>query len=144
MMDVASYGSGCRVISSTSRDEQHPPVNMIDGYLSTFWCSTGLFPHEFIIQFESNAKINGLKLECSDVKDIMIEKTEFDNVNDFQPLAEKTLPATNGSLQQHSFNFPETEARHLRFIIKSGYTSFVSVHHVSVDGTFTVRTDRFR
>ena len=24
------------------------------------------------------------------VKDIMIEKTEFDNVNDFQPLAEKS------------------------------------------------------
>eukprot|EP00112_Aurelia_sp_Birch-Aquarium-sp1_P002236 Seg1242.3 transcript_id=Seg1242.3/GoldUCD/mRNA.D3Y31 product="Intraflagellar transport protein 25" protein_id=Seg1242.3/GoldUCD/D3Y31 len=143
MVDVASYNSGCRVLSATARDENHPAMKIIDGYQSTFWCSTGLFPHEFILQLAATASIKAIKIQCSDVKDIMIEKTENDDVHDFQPLVEHTLPAVPGSLQQHNFEFPKTEARHLRFIIKSGYGSFISIHKVTVDGNLTKRVDRY-
>jgi len=142
-MDVASYKSGCRVLSATSRDEIHPATHILDGDEATFWCSTGLFPHEFIFQFDSIASISGIKIKCSDVKSIMIEKTDNDDVNDFQPLAYETLPMISyGGIQNHTFELQPTIARHLRFIIKSGYSNFVSFHTISVDGKFLVRTDR--
>ena len=31
MTDVASFKSGCRVLSATSRDEMHPATHLIDG-----------------------------------------------------------------------------------------------------------------
>jgi len=42
---------------------------------------------------------------------------------------------TEGQMQRDEIKIPVTSACHLRFLIKSGFDHFVSIHNVSVDGT---------
>lgn len=135
MFDVALSSAGATIALATSYDENYPPENIIDGSLDTFWPTTGMFPQEFIITFSTLMSIGNIKILCSNVKDLCIEKSTKTEPVDFEPLVDKEYENTDGQMQREEIKIPVTSACHLRFLIKSGFDHFASIHNVSVDGT---------
>ncbi|KAJ7330588.1 Heat shock protein beta-11 [Desmophyllum pertusum] len=135
MFDVALSSAGSSIALATSYDENYPPENIIDGSLDTFWPTTGMFPQEFIISFSALMSIGNVKILCSNVKGLCIEKSTKTDPVDFEPLVDTEFEHTEGQMQRDELKIPVTSACHLRFLIKSGFDHFVSIHTVSVDGT---------
>jgi len=135
MFDVALSSAGATIALATSHDENYPPENIIDGSLDTFWPTTGMFPQEFIISFSTLMSIGSIKILCSNVKDLCVEKSTKTEPVEFEPLVDKEFENTEGQMQRDEIKIPVTSACHLRFLIKSGFDHFVSIHNVSVDGT---------
>ncbi|XP_044529922.1 intraflagellar transport protein 25 homolog isoform X1 [Gracilinanus agilis] len=134
VVDLSLSTEGTEVILATSSDEKYPPENIIDGNAATFWTTTGMFPQEFIICFHKHVKIERLSLQCYFVRSLRIEKSNAKEPVDFERWVERDLVHTEGQLQIEEFMFRDGYATHLRFIIKSAYDHFVSVHRVSIEG----------
>ncbi|XP_039591615.1 intraflagellar transport protein 25 homolog [Polypterus senegalus] len=135
MIDAALSSSGAQVVLATSSDENHPPENIIDGRTDTFWISTGMYPQEFIIRFSNLIKVTLVTIQSYNVQSLRIDKCSSPDTTDFEKVLEKEFEQTEGQLQSEDFSLGGTRATHLRFIIKSGYDHFVSVHRVMVEGT---------
>uniref|UniRef100_A0A8C3T347 Uncharacterized protein n=1 Tax=Chelydra serpentina TaxID=8475 RepID=A0A8C3T347_CHESE len=90
----------------------------------------GMFPQEFIISFHKCVKISKLTLQCYLVRSLRIEKSLSKDPVDFEVCTEKDLQYTKGALQTEEFSLPAFQASYLRFIIKSAFDHFVSVHTV--------------
>ncbi|XP_061423419.1 intraflagellar transport protein 25 homolog isoform X2 [Lethenteron reissneri] len=116
MEDVALSSAGARVSLATSSDERHPAENVTDGSSSTFWMSTGTFPQEFIITLADVTSIQSMRIECYN-----------------------ELEHNESNLQTEDINVKIVQAQHLRFIIRSAYDHFTSVHRVSVAGNIQHR-----
>ncbi|KAM9005860.1 intraflagellar transport protein 25 homolog isoform X1 [Antechinus flavipes] len=134
VVDLCLASEGTEVILATSSDEKYPPENMIDGNSTTFWTTTGMFPQEFIICFHKHVKIERLFLQCYFVRGIRIEKSNAKEPVDFERWVERDLVLTEGQMQMEEFMFRDGYATHLRFIIKSAFDHFVSVHKVNIEG----------
>ncbi|XP_033126185.1 intraflagellar transport protein 25 homolog [Anneissia japonica] len=135
MFDVALMDAGAQVVLATSSDENHPPENMLDGSLETFYTTTGMFPQEFIISFQSLMNINKIKLHSYQVNEVSVSRSVQNDKTDFETLADKAFTKTEGSLQNEEFSFEATTAHHLKFVIKSGHDLFTSIYRVHVDGS---------
>uniref|UniRef100_A0A3P9LYH6 Zgc:158640 n=1 Tax=Oryzias latipes TaxID=8090 RepID=A0A3P9LYH6_ORYLA len=116
MTDSSFSSLDAKVVLASSSDESHPPENIVDGNINTFWMSTGMFPQEFIIRFPEPTTISALTVDSYNVKKLKIEKNISQSASQFESVTEKG---------EHTF------ATHLRFIITSGYDHFVSVHKVT-------------
>ncbi|EDO48843.1 predicted protein [Nematostella vectensis] len=135
MFDVALNSAGAKIALVSSYDENYPPENVIDGTLDTFWPTTGLFPQELILSFNSLMSIRMIKIMCSNVKDLQIQKSTKTDPVDFETLAEKEFENTDGQMQMEDIKIPVTSACHIRFVIKSGFDHFISIHKISIEGT---------
>ncbi|CAH1243851.1 intraflagellar transport protein 25 homolog [Branchiostoma lanceolatum] len=135
MLDVALASTGAQVVLATSSDENFPPENIIDGSGSTFWLTTGLFPQEFIISFTNLMNINNIRLLTTNVEGLTIERSVQNEPVNFEPLTEKVLEFVEGELQSEDIQVDATTAHHLRFVIKSGFDHFISIHRVNVNGS---------
>ncbi|XP_068949063.1 intraflagellar transport protein 25 homolog isoform X3 [Petaurus breviceps papuanus] len=93
-----------------------------------------MFPQEFIICFHKHVKIERLSLQCYFVRSIRIEKSNAKEPVDFERWVERDLVHNEGQLQMEEFMFRDGYATHLRFIIKSAFDHFVSVHKVTIEG----------
>ncbi|XP_065842477.1 intraflagellar transport protein 25 homolog [Oscarella lobularis] len=134
MYDIAHHSNGGQVILATSSDPKHPSQYIIDGDKSTFWTSTGLFPQEFIISFQSLMTISTVQVWCSNVRCLVVERSVKADPVDFEAIFDKELESTDGRLQMEQFQADGTSACHLKFVITSGYAHFTSVHSVVVEG----------
>ncbi|XP_066015733.1 intraflagellar transport protein 25 homolog [Pocillopora verrucosa] len=94
-----------------------------------------MFPQEFIITFSALMSIGNIKFLSSNVKSLCIEERTKREPVDFEPLVDKEYEHLEGQMQRDEIKIPVTSACHLRFLIKSGFDHFVSIHNVSVDGT---------
>ncbi|KAM9283409.1 intraflagellar transport protein 25 homolog isoform 2-T2 [Morus bassanus] len=110
--DWCLSSAGAALVLATSSDEQHPAESVADGSSETFWTTTGMFPQEFIIGFPKCVKISKVAIQCY-----------------------LDLQHTEGQLQTEEFPLPDFQATYLRFIIKSAFDHFVSVHRVMAEGT---------
>ncbi|KAI1236857.1 hypothetical protein IHE44_0015113 [Lamprotornis superbus] len=102
----------------------------------TFWTTTGMFPQELIIGFPKRVKISKVAIQCYLVRTLRIERSTSKDPVGFQQCVEKDLQHREGQLQMEEFPLPEFEATYLRFIIKSAFDHFVSVHRFFQDGTY--------
>ncbi|XP_048457589.1 intraflagellar transport protein 25 homolog isoform X2 [Rhincodon typus] len=126
--------AGTQVVLAASGDEKHPPENILDGNTETFWITTGMFPQEFILSFANLIKISSMKIHCYNVRNLGIERSIARDPVDFESLSNNELERSEEQLQVKEFT-DGTRATHLRFVIKSGFDHFVSVHKVTVEGT---------
>ncbi|XP_006879767.1 PREDICTED: intraflagellar transport protein 25 homolog [Elephantulus edwardii] len=133
-VDLCLSSEGAEVILATSSDEKHPPENIIDGNPETFWTTTGMFPQEFIICFHKHVRIERLIIRSYFVRTLRIEKSTSQESGDFEQLIERELVHTEGQLQNEEIVVRDGSATHLRFIIKSAFDHFASVHSISAEG----------
>ncbi|XP_026507512.1 intraflagellar transport protein 25 homolog, partial [Terrapene carolina triunguis] len=68
------------------------------------------------------------------VRSLRIEKSLSKDPVAFEVCIEKDLQYIEGALQTEEFSLPEFQATYLRFIIKSAFDHFVSVHTVMAEG----------
>ncbi|NXL87273.1 IFT25 protein, partial [Alectura lathami] len=101
----------------------------------TFWTTTGMFPQEFIIGFPKRVNISKVAIQCYLVRTLRIERSVSKDPVDFEQCVEKDLQHTEGQLQMEEFPLPDSQATYLRFVIKSAFDHFVSVHRVMAEGT---------
>ena len=59
--DIATAAAGASVIMATCADERHPPENVLDPTDGSFWVTTGLYPHEFIVKLGSTSQVNKVR-----------------------------------------------------------------------------------
>lgn len=124
---------GAKIALATSRDEDYPPENIIDGKTGTFWATTGLFPQEFIISFKSVLNIQQITIFCYNVLDLEIEcsKQSILDCQKWEPLVKQGLVQNKGEITKKEF-LVNTSAHHLRFVIASGYDHFACVYNVGI------------
>jgi len=134
MFDVALSSAGAQIALATSSDEKHPPENMIDGDAETFWCTTGMFPQEVVIKFQTSMRITNVHICSYNVKKLRLEAAETDDTNKYDTIAETELDETDSQLQQEEIQLGEKRALYLRIVIESGYDHFISLHKVVVSG----------
>ncbi|KAK6989550.1 intraflagellar transport protein 25 [Biomphalaria glabrata] len=134
MFDVALASADAHIALATSSDEKHPPEHMIDGNAETFWSTTGMFPQEVVIRFQSLMKINNVHICSYNVKRIRLESSEGTDINKFDMLAEKIFEEIDSQLQQEEIQIEEKRAQSIRLVIESGYDHFISIHKVVVSG----------
>ncbi|KAK7934139.1 hypothetical protein WMY93_005035 [Mugilogobius chulae] len=132
MIDPTLSSLGAKLVVASSHDENYPPENIIDGNTKTFWMTTGMFPQEFIIRFAHSTRLDAVTVDSYNVRKIEIEVNASATAKNFERVTEKEFPPTQGHLQSNVISLNGTNAIHLRFIIKSGYDHFVSVHKISV------------
>uniref|UniRef100_A0A493T2S4 Intraflagellar transport 25 n=1 Tax=Anas platyrhynchos platyrhynchos TaxID=8840 RepID=A0A493T2S4_ANAPP len=124
--DWCRSSAGAALVLATSSDPQHPAENMADGSSETFWTTTGMFPQEFIIGFPKCVKISKVAIQCYLVRTLRIERSIYKDPVDFEQCVEK------GEILNLKWMGFST---YLRFIIKSAFDHFVSVHRVMAEGT---------
>ncbi|XP_032821836.1 intraflagellar transport protein 25 homolog isoform X2 [Petromyzon marinus] len=106
---------------------------------STFWTSTGTFPQEFIITLADVTSVQSIRIECYNVRKLAVEHSISSEPINFEPLSEIELEHNESNLQTEDINVKIVQAQHLRFIIRSAYDHFTSVHRVSVAGNIQHR-----
>jgi heat shock protein beta-11 len=97
--------------------------------------STGLFPQEIIISFQSQVIISAIQIYCFNVKELIVERSVKADPVDFELVCERDLAFTDTHLQKEEIKADSTSASHLRFLIKTGHDHFISVHSIIVQGT---------
>ncbi|XP_061307161.1 intraflagellar transport protein 25 homolog [Pezoporus flaviventris] len=132
--DWCLSSAGAALVLATSSDEQHPAESVVDGNSETFWTTTGMCPQELIIGFPKRVKISKVAIQSYLVRTLRIERSVSEDPVGFEECIEKDLEHTEGQLQKEEFPLPEFEATYLRFIIKSAFDHFVSVHRVIAEG----------
>lgn len=126
MLDPNLSSLGAKIVVASSHDENYPPENIIDGNSKTFWMTTGMFPQEFIIRFSNSTNVTTVTVDSYNVKTLKIERNNSESANNFEPVTEKEFEPTQEHLQSNVISLTGSSATHLRFIITSGYSHFVS------------------
>ncbi|KAL5017346.1 hypothetical protein ScPMuIL_006935 [Solemya velum] len=134
MFNVAQKSSGAQVVLATSSDDKFPPENIIDGRQDTFWTSTGLFPQEFVISFASLMNVKKVKMICSNVRKLILEKSTDNEPINFSPLTERELENSEGHWQKEGIDLHGIQAHHVRVLIDTGFDHFVAVNDIQIEG----------
>jgi len=134
MFDVALSSAGAQIALATSSDDKHPPEHMIDGNAETFWSTTGMFPQEVVIKFQTLMRITNVHISSYNVKKLKLEASETEDSNKYDTIAETEVEETDSQLQDEEIQLGEKRAHSLRIVIDSGYDHFVSLHKVVVSG----------
>ena len=131
MSDVALASSGAKVVFATCCDDKHPFFNILDNNDSTFWSTTGMFPHEFVVELSGAAKVSKIKMLTTNVRKLVLERG--DSLDRFEKVFDIELPDRAGRLQNetHQVSF---SAKFLKFTVGSGWDQFATVHRLNVTG----------
>eukprot|EP00729_Bicosta_minor_P010951 gene10951-25554_t len=87
---------------------------------TTFWSTTGMYPQELIITFDSVVTVSGVSTKSFNCKKVTLLKSIAKQPSDFVPLADGEIPDGEGQVQEHKHEMGETVMRHLKIIIESG------------------------
>ena len=121
------------VIFSSSYDDRNPPTNIFTNNKKEFFSSTGMFPQEITIQFETTKNVNKVNLISYGIKKIKIETCENDTVVKFKTQAEQKDVPNSNSLQNISMNISDKgKVKVLKIVVEEGYEDFFTIHSVNI------------
>ena len=121
------------VIFSSSYDDRNPPTNIFTDNKKDFFSSTGMFPQEITIQFETTKNVNKVNLISYGIKKIKIETCENDTVVKFKTQAEQKDVPNSNSLQNLSMNISDKgKVKVLKIVVEEGYEDFFTIHSVNI------------
>ncbi|KAI9326123.1 hypothetical protein BDR26DRAFT_877953 [Obelidium mucronatum] len=125
----------------TSADPRFPAENMLDGTTKSFWVSTGLYPQEFIITLPTLYVIKKITIWSMKVAGWTISRTGSEKQFDFDEVYSEDIEDTpDSTLQVTSFTVSYSDvhraaaAKHIKFSIRKGYSDFVAVHRIAIQG----------
>ncbi|KAH6598001.1 hypothetical protein BASA61_002986 [Batrachochytrium salamandrivorans] len=131
--NLALSSTGARLALATSEHPKHPPSNILDGNIKTFWVSTGLFPQQLIVTLAAPALVSKIIISSMKVGHLSVDGSSADTPVDFTPISEHTIQDTENIIQTTSTDCKEEQpVRHLRLIINKGYGPIVSIHRLII------------
>lgn len=132
-------------MSSTSFDPRHPAAHAVDQNLSTFFMSTGLFPQDLCINFQSRTivkrvevisfGVSEMTVTCSDSH---IKRTSFaqGETGETRSMSHTYSDESDGVVAKHTFNMNlEHRCRMLVLSIEKGFADFCAIYLVRVYGS---------
>ncbi|DAZ99226.1 TPA: hypothetical protein N0F65_008093 [Lagenidium giganteum] len=134
-MDLTLDEEGAQVTAATSFDPNFPPSNILDGEQSSKWMTTGSFPQEVIVQLATTASVSRVKTWTTNAKDVVVEVCSSSTPNKWDKLYDAKLKENDGNMQAESENVTPGDATFIKLKILSGYSDFVAVHRLSVEGS---------
>ena len=120
------------VIFSSSYDEKHAPINILNANKKQFFSSTGMFPQELCIQFQAEKELRNVTLTSYGIKRIEIQTCENAAAMQFVSQAEQSeIPG--GKMQNISLSLEKRpRVKVLKIIVLEGYEDFFTIHSVSI------------
>ena len=120
------------VVFSSSYDEKNSPNNIFTSNNKEFFSTTGMFPQELCIQFDTIKNLNKINIKSYGIKKIEILTSENDSAMNFSKEAEQDN-IKNGGLQTISLNLAKKpKVKVLKIEILEGDEDFCSIHKVDV------------
>ena len=121
------------VIFASSYDEKNPPSNIFSSNKKEFFSSTGMFPQELCIQFETEKIVKGVSITSYGIKKVEIQTCENDSVVNFTKQAEQGDVPSSSGLQNISLTLGKSpRVKVLKIIILEGYEDFFTIQQVSI------------
>ena len=121
------------IIFSSSYDEKNPPENILNPSKDKFFTSTGMFPQEICIQFDTVKPVKSVGVISPGIKKISIQTCENDSVVNFKTQAEQNEIPNDSGLQKIKLNLVKNpNAKVLKIEVLEGYEDFFSIHSVDI------------
>ena len=121
------------IIFSSSYDEKNPPENILNPSKDEFFTSTGMFPQEICIQFETVKSVKSVSIVSYGIKKVSIQTCENDSVVNFKTQAEQNEIPNERGLQNIKLNLVKNpNVKVLKIEVLEGYEDFFSIHSVEV------------
>ena len=121
------------VIFASSYDEKNPPSNIFSSNKKEFFSSTGMFPQELCIQFETEKIVKGVSITSYGIKKVEIQTCENDSVVNFTKQAEQGDVPPSSGLQNISLTLGKSpRVKVLKIVILEGYEDFFTIQQVSI------------
>ena len=121
------------VIFASSYDEKNPPSNIFSSNKKEFFSSTGMFPQELCIQFETEKIVKGVSITSYGIKKVEIQTCENDSVVNFTKQAEQGDVPSSSGLQNISLTLGKSpRVKVLKIVILEGYENFFTIQQVSI------------
>ena len=122
-----------QILFSSSWDEKNPPENILSPNKDKFFSSTGMFPQEICIQFDSVKPINSVGISSYGIKKLSVQTCENDSVVNFKNQAEKDKIENNQGMQRINLNLNKKPiVKVLKIEVLEGYEDFFSIHSVDI------------
>ncbi len=121
------------IIFSSSYDEKHPPENILTPSKDKFFSSTGMFPQEICIQFDSVKPVKSLDITSYGIKKLSIQTCENDSVVNFKNQVEEDKIKNEKGIQKIKLNLDKKpNVKVLKIEVLEGYEDFFSIHSVDI------------
>ena len=121
------------IIFSSSYDEKHPPENILTPSKDKFFSSTGIFPQEICIQFDSVKPVKSLDITSYGIKKLSIQTCENDSVVNFKNQVEEDKIKNEKGIQKIKLNLDKKpNVKVLKIEVLEGYEDFFSIHSVDI------------
>ncbi len=121
------------IIFSSSYDEKHPPENILTPSKDKFFSSTGMFPQEICIQFDSVKPVKSLDITSYGIKKLSIQTCENDSVVNFKNQVEEDKIKNEKGIQKIKLNLDKKpNVKVLKIEVLEGYDDFFSIHSVDI------------
>ncbi|CAL8074348.1 unnamed protein product [Calicophoron daubneyi] len=133
MLETFTRSSEEFVRLSTSFNELHPPENVLNGEESSFWITTGMFPQMLVVSLPEHSRVSRVRIISSCIKDLWVEVSSRTEPEEFEVKSELSLAYADGHQQITEVPMNESNMRHLRLTIRSGYDHFVAVYKVQIE-----------
>ena len=121
------------IIFSSSYDEKHPPENILTPSKDKFFSSTGMFPQEICIQFDSVKPVKSLDITSYGIKKLSIQTCENDSVVNFKNQVEEDKIKNEKGIQKIKLKLEKKpNVKVLKIEVLEGYEDFFSIHSVDI------------
>ena len=121
------------IIFSSSYDEKHPPENILNPSKDKYFTSTGMFPQEICIQFETVKSVKSVSIVSYGIKKVSIQTCENDSVVNFKTQAEQNEIPNEQKKKKIKLNLVKNpNVKVLKIEVLEGYEDFFSIHSVEV------------
>ena len=122
-----------QILFSSSCDEKNPPENILSPNKDKFFSSTGMFPQEICIQFDSVKPVNSVGISSYGIKKLSVQTCENDSVVNFKTQAEKDKIENNQGMQRINLNLNKKPiVKVLKIEVLEGYEDFFSIQSVDI------------
>ncbi|PSN42287.1 hypothetical protein C0J52_12866 [Blattella germanica] len=142
--ELALISKGCTIsFASSSLENIKESYKIIDGKRNTYWNTTGLYPHVFILTFPNQINVSSIRMRSYLVNTISVEKSTADVPRGFEFLSVRKFNETEHRHQIECLYDVPVTVRHLRFTIISGFDQICAIYKVEVLGSDSTRDQNY-
>ncbi|CAM9317658.1 unnamed protein product [Phaeothamnion confervicola] len=133
-MELADPREGASVVCASCHDQNHRADDVLKPGETSFWTTTGQFPHVLVIELSKAGTIQAVETVTSNVRTLSVE-TAGPSTSNWSALFETELDDIDGRLQVHShLTSAHKSAAFVRISILKGWGEHSTVNRVSVRG----------